>query len=120
MAPRKPVTSRPVGVSNRMRTRGMKELDDITIKAAAGKNAGAFKSVYDHYSPFVWKVVFRTTNGDRDAAASFLRFLSSGGSKPPLELLKEIGIDLETSAPVQDAMSMLLGLVNKLEKMLEN
>ena len=51
----------------------MKEIDDITIKAAAKKDAKAFRRVYDYYSPFVWKVVFRTTNGDMDAATEIMQ-----------------------------------------------
>ncbi len=46
----------------------MKELDDITLQSAAKGKRAAFKQLYDHYSPFVWKVVFRTVNGDTDAA----------------------------------------------------
>lgn len=46
----------------------MKELDDITLKSAAKGKQTAFKQLYDHYSPVVWKVVFRTVNGDTDAA----------------------------------------------------
>ena len=45
----------------------MQELDDITIKSAARGNRKSFKAVYDYYSPFVWKVAYRTLNGDREA-----------------------------------------------------
>ncbi len=51
----------------------MYELDDITIRAAAKKRPGAFRKLYDHYSPFVWKVVFRTVNGDMDAATQIMQ-----------------------------------------------
>jgi RNA polymerase sigma-70 factor, ECF subfamily len=46
----------------------MKEIDELTIRMAAKKNAEAFKRIYDHYSMFVWKVIFRTVNGNGDAA----------------------------------------------------
>ncbi len=46
----------------------MKELDEITIKLAAKGKLQAFRKVYDHYSNFVWKVVYRTVNGDEDSA----------------------------------------------------
>lgn len=61
----------------------------------------------------------RIIEGSGKDASAYLSFLSAGGSKPPLELLREIGIDLETPTPVEDAMKMLLGLVDKLEKVLE-
>lgn len=51
----------------------MKELDDFTIKSASNGDKIAFKKLYDHYSPFVWKVVFRTVNGDLDAAQSVMQ-----------------------------------------------
>lgn len=61
----------------------------------------------------------RIIHGKDNAVSCYLKFLSSGGSKPPLELLREIGVDLETPAPVEDSMKMLQILVDKLEKMLE-
>lgn len=42
----------------------MTELNDITIEKAASGNKRSFRELYDFYSPFVWKVVFRTVNGD--------------------------------------------------------
>jgi len=60
----------------------------------------------------------RIISGDARAVPAYLGFLSSGGSLPPLELLKAIGVDLETPKPVEDAMEMLESLVNRLEKML--
>ena len=61
----------------------------------------------------------RIINGDEGVIESYLNFLSSGGSKPPLELLKDAGVDLETPVPVEDAMNKLSGLVTDLEKLLE-
>jgi len=51
----------------------MNELDEITIKSAAKGDKKSFKKVYEHYSSFVWKVIFRTVNGDRDAAERILQ-----------------------------------------------
>jgi RNA polymerase sigma-70 factor (ECF subfamily) len=63
----------------------MKELDEITIRRAARKDQQAFKKVYDYYSLFVWKVIFRTVNGDPEAAKevvqeTFIRVYTSLGS----------------------------------------
>lgn len=60
----------------------------------------------------------RILNGD-GVIEGYLNFLSSGGSKPPLELLKKTGVDLETPVPVEDAMKKLSGLVTDLENLLE-
>ena len=51
----------------------MNELDEITIKSAANGDKKSFKKVYEHYSSFVWKIIFRTVNGDRDAAEKLLQ-----------------------------------------------
>ncbi len=61
----------------------------------------------------------RIINGDDGVVEGYLNFLSSGGSKPPLELLKATGVDLETPVPVEDAMNKLNGLVTDLEKLFE-
>ncbi len=60
----------------------MKEIDELTIRRAAKKDAQAFKRVYDHYAGFVWKVIFRTVNGDAESAKeivqeTFVRVYSS-------------------------------------------
>lgn len=46
----------------------MDDLDDITLTRAAAGEKGAFRRLYDHYAPFVWRVAFRTMNGDAEAA----------------------------------------------------
>ena len=51
----------------------MHELDDITIQSAAHGDARSFKRVYEHYSPYVWKIIYRTVNGDSDAAKQILQ-----------------------------------------------
>lgn len=61
----------------------------------------------------------RILNGDGGVVEDYLNFLSAGGSKPPLELLKDAGIDLETPVPVKDAIKKLSGLVTDLENLLE-
>jgi len=57
----------------------------------------------------------RILKGDKEIVKKYLAFLSAGGSKPPLDMLRETGIDLETPVPVQEAMNMLKGLVTELE-----
>ena len=39
------------------------------------------------------------------AVDAYLRFLKSGGSKDPIDLLKEAGVDLSTTAPVEAAVA---------------
>jgi len=51
----------------------MNEIDQLTIRQAVRGDEKAFRRVYDHYSPFLWKVIFRTVNGEREAASEILQ-----------------------------------------------
>ncbi len=53
---------------------------------------------------------------DKDAREKYLKFLSSGGSKYPLELLKEAGVDMTTTGPVEAALKRFGYLVGELKK----
>jgi oligoendopeptidase F len=56
----------------------------------------------------------RTTT-HRDA---YLRMLGSGSSKYPIDLLKDAGVDMTTSAPFQAAMKEMNSVMDEMEKML--
>jgi RNA polymerase sigma factor (sigma-70 family) len=51
----------------------MNEIDQVTIELAKKKDRNAFKRVYDFYSPFIWKIAFRTMHGDAEAAGEALQ-----------------------------------------------
>ena len=55
--------------------------------------------------------------GKEGALEGYMRFLSLGGSKPPLEILKEAGVDLTTSAPFEKAMSLFSEAVGELSRL---
>jgi len=59
--------------------------------------------------------VLRGSEGDR---TRYLNFLKSGGSKYPLELLRDAGVDMETPEPVQAALTLFSSLVDKLDTLL--
>lgn len=50
------------------------------------------------------------------ARDKYLQFLSSGGSKYPLDLLKTAGVDMTTSAPIESAMQRFEYLLQELKK----
>lgn len=54
------------------------------------------------------------------AVKRYLDFLSSGSSNYPIELLRKAGVDMETPLPVKEAMEVFKGLLDQLEKVLEN
>lgn len=53
--------------------------------------------------------------GEPGAAERYLAFLKAGGSKDPLEALREAGVDLASPAPVEAAFAVLEQLIGRLE-----
>jgi RNA polymerase sigma-70 factor (ECF subfamily) len=51
----------------------MQEIDRITVAQARKGDLKAFRRIYDYYSPFAWKVIFRTVNRDANSAAEALQ-----------------------------------------------
>ena len=49
-----------------------------------------------------------------DILEKYMRFLSLGGSKPPLEILKEAGVDLTTDLPFEKAMELFSEAIREL------
>ncbi len=49
------------------------------------------------------------------AVERYLRFLRSGSSRPPIELLREAGVDMASPQPIQQAMDRFDGLLDELE-----
>jgi RNA polymerase sigma-70 factor (ECF subfamily) len=51
----------------------MRELDACTIRKAARGDHAAFRDLYNHYAPFVWRLALRTANGDHDLARGIVQ-----------------------------------------------
>ena len=54
-------------------------------------------------------------NGDTDDRDAYLNFLASGSSQPPLDLLKEAGVDFSTGQPIQNAFDRFEALLDAFE-----
>ena len=52
------------------------------------------------------------------AVADYKRFLSGGGSTDPISLLKIAGVDMSTTAPVNDALQLFGELIDEMEALL--
>lgn len=57
-------------------------------------------------------------NGGKKELDRYLKFLKSGGSKFPLDLLRDAGVDMEKPEPVAAAMAHFGALVEELESLL--
>lgn len=60
------------------------------------------------------------TSADPKAIEDYLTFLSSGGSKFPLELLETAGVDMRKKEPISAAFRHLSNLIDELETLLES
>jgi len=49
---------------------------------------------------------------------NYLKFLESGGSRYPIDLLKEAGVDMGSPQPIRTALRKFSDLVNQLEKLI--
>jgi len=63
----------------------MLELDSITLKRALKGDHRAFKLLYDHYAPFIWKVLYPMSSRDMAIARelthdTFVKAFTSSGS----------------------------------------
>jgi oligoendopeptidase F len=59
----------------------------------------------------------RVLNGGARERDQYLNFLKSGGSKFPLDLLRDAGVDMERPEPVATAMKRFAALVDELEEL---
>ena len=59
------------------------------------------------------------SEGD-SAVKDYLNFLGGGCSKSPIDLLKGAGVDMTTSAPVEEALQLFGTLLDEMEKLMED
>jgi oligoendopeptidase F len=60
----------------------------------------------------------RVLAGDADTTARYLAFLSSGGSKYPIELLSRAGVDMTSDEPLQLTVDKMNRVMDEMEGML--
>ena len=60
----------------------------------------------------------RVTTGGKKELADYLKFLSGGCSKFPLDLLRDAGVDMEQPEPVDTALAYFESLVDELDELL--
>ena len=60
----------------------------------------------------------RILSGVPGAVDDYLGFLKAGGSLYPLDALKKAGVDLTSPEPVEQTFEVMIGLVDRLERLL--
>lgn len=56
----------------------------------------------------------------KPAVDDYIRFLSGGSSKSPIELLKIAGVDMSTKEPIQQALNLFNELLDEMEALMES
>ncbi len=76
--------------------------------------------VYQYSTSFTASISLaeRVMNKEKGALENYLRFLSSGGSDYPIELLKKAGVDMTTSAPFDKTITAMNSIMDEIEKIL--
>jgi len=60
----------------------------------------------------------KVKSGDAEATKRYLSFLSAGGSKYPIDLLKDAGVDMTTSEPLDLTIRSMNRVMDEMEKIL--
>jgi oligoendopeptidase F len=61
----------------------------------------------------------KVKGGDAAATKRYLAFLSAGGSKYPIDLLKDAGVDMTTDEPLELTVRSMNRVMDEIEKLLE-
>ena len=61
----------------------------------------------------------RILNNDTKTRNDYLVFLSSGGNDYPLNILKKVGVDMETPKPIEEALSLFKNKLNELKELIK-
>lgn len=77
--------------------------------------------VYQYATSFTASTALaeKIINKEEGAVEKVLTFLSSGGSKYPVDLLKEAGVDMTTSAPFDKTMAAMNRTMDEIERILD-
>lgn len=64
-------------------------------------------------------IASRILDGDEKTKENYLEFLSSGGNNYPLEILKKVDVDMTTSKPIEEALSMFEDKLKELKELIK-
>jgi oligoendopeptidase F len=60
----------------------------------------------------------KVLSGDAEARKRYLTFLSSGGSRYPIDLLKDAGVDMTTDEPLQLTIQKMNRVMDEMDKLI--
>lgn len=77
--------------------------------------------VYQYSTSFTASISLaeKVLSGDKEALKNYMKFLSSGDSDYPIELLKKAGVDMTTSEPFEKTADAMNKVMDEIEKILD-
>ncbi len=101
--------------------KGVEIDDDIAIEWMRIPHFYRAFYVYQYATGFSAAVAFsrRVLSGDERKRDQYLSFLSAGGSKPPMEILREAGVDMESPEPVEECLKTFEETLDMLIRLME-
>lgn len=101
---------------------GICKVDDyISMEWAAIPHFYRTFYVYQYSTSFTASISLaeKVLSGDKTALQNYMKFLSSGGSDYPIEILKKAGIDMTTSEPFEKTTQAMNKVMDEIEKILD-
>lgn len=101
---------------------GVCKVDDyISMEWAAIPHFYRTFYVYQYSTSFTASISLaeKVLSGDKTALENYMKFLSSGGSDYPIEILKKAGIDMTTSEPLEKTTQAMNKVMDEIEKILD-
>lgn len=94
--------------------------DNISLEWAFIPHFYSSFYVYQYSTSFTasMSLAERVLNNEKGALESYIKFLSSGGSDYPIELLKKAGVDMTTSMPFDKTIAAMNSVMDEVEKIL--
>jgi oligoendopeptidase F len=101
---------------------GICKVDDyISMEWAAIPHFYRTFYVYQYSTSFTASISLaeKVLTGDPNALKNYMKFLSSGGSDYPIEILKKAGVDMTTSDPFEKTTAAMNKVMDEIEKILD-
>lgn len=100
---------------------GVEMDDDIAIEWMRIPHFYRAFYVYQYATGYSAAVAFsrRVLSGDEEKRNQYLGFLASGGSMPPLDILRRAGVDMESPEPVEECLKTFEETLDLLTRLME-
>jgi len=102
--------------------------DELTVDELSGMLGMAIPHFYSPYYVYQYATCFaaaelmsqKIIDGEKGYLDTYMKFLSTGSSKYPVDILKDAGIDMTQPEPILNTINLFSDLVDQLEKLLND